>query len=175
MKRISFNDDWHFTRLASGKTERVDLPHDATISEPRDPSIRIGYLCAFYHGGKYEYRKSFTLPQAWAGKAVYLEFEGIYCRSEVFVNGSRISSLTNGYIGVSERIDHLLHAGENEVRVTVDTPYNDHSRWYQGSGIYRDVWLYVGEKEHIPPHALKVERSPMRPPSSKQTAGRKGS
>lgn len=104
------------------KTERVDLPHDATISEPRDPSIRIGYLCAFYHGGKYEYRKSFTLPREWAEKAVYLEFEGIYCRSEVFVNGSRISSLTNGYIGVSERIDHLLHAGENEVRVTVDTP-----------------------------------------------------
>ena len=156
MKRISFNNDWHFTRLASGKTERVDLPHDATISEPRDPAIRIGYLCAFYHGGKYEYRKSFTLPREWAEKAVYLEFEGIYCRSEVFVNGSRISSLTNGYIGVSERIDHLLHAGENEVRVTVDTPYNDHSRWYQGSGIYRDVWLYVGEKEHIPPHALKV-------------------
>lgn len=157
MKRISFDNDWLFTRLSSGETQRVNLPHDASISEPRDPAIRIGYLCAFYHGGKYEYRNSFSLPKEWAGKAVYLEFEGIYCRSEVFVNGTKISSLVNGYIPVCERIDALLHAGENEVRVTVDTPYNDHSRWDQGSGIYRDVWLYVGEEAHIPPHALRVK------------------
>lgn len=157
MRKINFNRGWQFTRLESGETIPVTLPHDATISEPRDPDIRIGYLCAFYHGGKYEYKKVFSLPEEWEGKAVYLEFEGIYRNSEVFVNGEKISSLVNGYIGICKRIDGYLRTGNNEIKVCIDTPYNDHSRWYAGSGIYRDVFVYVGEKQdHIPPHGIRI-------------------
>ena len=154
MQRISFGDNWSFTRVATGETTTVDLPHDATISEPRDPDIRIGYLCAFYHGGKYEYEKRFSFSEG--GEAVYLEFEGIYRNSEIYVNGKKIDSLVNGYIPVCLCIDEYLHAGENTVKVTIDTPYNDHSRWYAGSGIYRDAFLYVGNVRHIPPHSVKV-------------------
>lgn len=156
MQRISFHQNWRFTRIATGETSVVNLPHDATISEPRDPAIRIGYLCAFYHGGKYEYVKNFTVPQEWEKKAVYIKFEGIYRNSEIFVNGTKIDSLANGYVPILARIDELLYTGENEIKVTIDTPYTDHSRWYAGSGIYRDVFLYVGEKNAIPPHAVKV-------------------
>lgn len=153
MQRISFGDSWSFTRVATGETTTVDLPHDATISEPRDPDIRIGYLSAFYHGGKYKYEKHFPRPE---GEAVYLEFEGVYRSFEVLINGTKAEVLTNGYIPACIRIDEYLHAGENTVKVTVDTPYNDHSRWYQGSGIYRDVFLYAGGVRHIPPHSIKV-------------------
>lgn len=156
MKKISFNADWELTRGKTGEREHVHLPHDATISEQRDPAIRIGYLCAFYHGGEYTYVKRFSLPQDWLGKAIYLEFEGIYCHSEIFVNGTRAQGCVNGYIPLMMRIDSCLHEGENEVKVTVNTPYTDHSRWYAGSGICREVWLYVGEEDHILPHGVKL-------------------
>ena len=137
MQKISFSEGWQFTRVATGETYTVALPHDATISEPRDPNIRIGYLCAFYHGGRYEYVKKFMLPQEWIDRAVYIEFEGIYRNSEVYVNGAKVSSLVNGYTIICERIDKYLKKGENEICVTIDTPYTDHSRWYAGSGILR--------------------------------------
>lgn len=157
MQKINFNEGWEFTRKATGETRPITLPHDATISENRDPGIRIGYLCAFYHGGQYEYVKKFMLPQEWIDKAVYIEFEGIYRNSEVYVNGIKVSSLVNGYTIICERIDKYLKNDENEIRVTIDTPYTDHSRWYAGSGIYRDVFLYVGEKEtHILSHGVKI-------------------
>ena len=111
MKKISFNADWELTRGRTGEREHVHLPHDATISEQRDPAIRIGYLCAFYHGGEYTYVKRFSLPQDWLGKAIYLEFEGIYCHSEIFVNGTRAQGCVNGYIPLMMRIDSCLHEG----------------------------------------------------------------
>lgn len=157
MQKISFSEGWQFTRVATGETYTVALPHDATISEPRDPNIRIGYLCAFYHGGQYKYVKKFMLPQEWIDRAVYIEFEGIYRNSGVYVNGAKISSLVNGYTIICERIDKYLKKGENEICVTIDTPYTDHSRWYAGSGIYRDVFLYVGDKEaHFLPYGVRV-------------------
>ncbi len=157
MQRISFHENWTFIRVATGEQTAVDLPHDATIAEPRDPAIRIGYLCAFYHGGRYEYVKRFSVPMEWKQKAVYLEFEGIYRNSEICVNGAKIDSLVNGYIPVLVRIDGYLHAGENEVKVIIDTPYTDHSRWYAGSGIYRDVFLYVCEQGGFAPRDLRVK------------------
>lgn len=63
MRRSSFHENWQFTRCATGERETVELPHDATIAEPRDPDIRIGYLSAFYHGGKYKYEKHFPAPR----------------------------------------------------------------------------------------------------------------
>lgn len=154
MQKILFTQNWEFVRLSTGEKQTVHLPHDATIGEDRDPNIRIGYLCAYFHGGKYEYVKRFV--NEWENKTVYIEFEGIYRNFEIFINGNKIASQANGYVGVCKRIDEFLRAGENEIKVTIDTPYTDHTRWYAGSGIYRDVFLYVGEDSHIPPNGVKV-------------------
>lgn len=156
MKKSDFNQNWQFTSKKTGETKTVCLPHDATISEERDPDIPIGYLCAFYHGGEYRYHKKFNMAIQEAEQPHYLEFEGIYCNFTVSINGTECAKLVNGYTGIMIDCTGKFRAGENEIEVNVNTPYTDHSRWYAGSGIYRDVFLYTGEKSYIPPRGVKV-------------------
>ena len=145
MKKLLLNTDWQFTDFQTQEQKTVCLPHDATIGSDRDPDIRIGYLSAFYHGGTYEYIKTFVVPKEWKGKTVYFEAEGIYRNVTITVNGNKISSFVNGYMGICERIDMFLqYGGENTVAVKIETPYNDH------------VFLYVGETAHIAPHGVKI-------------------
>lgn len=156
MDKLDFCRDWEFYSEKSNTKTKLNLPHDATIGEDRDPEIRIGYLSGFYHGGNYVYTKKFTLKEEDIGKVIYLEFEGIYRDFVVLVNNTAVYSMSNGYTAFTIRIDAYLKLGDNEIKVEIHTPYNDHTRWYQGSGIYREAFIYKGEQSHIMPHGIRV-------------------
>lgn len=158
MKKTNFNSDWIFYDYQTEVEKAVTLPHDATIGTDRDPNIRNGWLCGYFYGGKYRYTKKLFVPNQYADKTLYLEFEGVYRNSKVFVNDKLAHELVNGYIGFNLCLDeHLVYGEENEIRVEIDTPKTDHSRWYAGSGIYRDVSLYVSDKSaHIALNGVKV-------------------
>ena len=87
MKIISFNQKWIFkNELKNIPEQTVDLPHDAMLTEKRLPEGKAGAAGAYFPGGKYSYRKDLFGAEEYRDKSVYLEFEGVYMKSSVYLN-----------------------------------------------------------------------------------------
>ena len=150
-----FNRDWLFmlgddaqaarTEYVDSAWRRLDLPHDWSIEGIPSPTLAscTGYLPA----GVAWYRKHFAVSDL--AQKHYIYFEGIYNRSEVFVNGQKIGGRPNGYVSFALDLTPCLHAGDNVIAVRVDHSRNADSRWYTGSGIYRNTWLVTANHTHI--------------------------
>ena len=95
------------------------------------------------------YRKSFKLPGGTRGHEVWLEFDGVYMNSDVWINGVHLGHRPYGYISFAYDITDHLVPGVNVVAVRVDNSRQPSSRWYTGSGIYRHVWLSVVDPLHV--------------------------
>jgi len=128
--------------------QTIHLPHDWSVKETLNPSLSscTGYL----PGGIGWYRKTIDIPHGNANDKVYIYFEGVYNRSEVFVNGHSVGKRPNGYVSFMYDITPFVEAGKTAVvAVRVDHSLSADSRWYTGSGIYRDVWLITAGPVHI--------------------------
>lgn len=135
----------------------VHLPYDAMIHEERTPEVESGAQTGFYPGGEYIYQKSFFAPEEWKEKKVLLEFEGIYQTAMVYVNGALAATSLYGYWGFYVELNSWLNYGvENKVKVIASNSLAPNSRWYTGSGIYRDVKLMVGDRIHIPADGVRI-------------------
>lgn len=153
MRKIIWNDAWKFWKEGQAAAF-VDLPYDAMISEQRDPKIQDGAASGYFPGGKYYYEKA--LPDGLSGQSVIIEFEGIYRNSEVFLNGHRIGGHRYGYTNFFVDLTPHLKDGENVLRVVADNSKTPNARWYTGSGIYRDVNLYVGGTSYFIPDGTRI-------------------
>jgi hypothetical protein len=154
----NFNAAWKFHKgeIAEGQNPSLndagwrvlDLPHDWGIEGPfsKDNASGTGYL----PGGIGWYRKSFTVPSSEKKRKIFIEFGGIYDNSEVWVNGASVGKRPNGYITFQYDITPFIVFGKtNVIAVKVDhTKFGD-SRWYTGSGIYRDVNMIITDPVHI--------------------------
>ena len=82
------------------------------------------------------YRKSFTVPADWAGTTFWLQFEGVFRETIIYLNGHNISVHDCGYTGFSVRLDNqpALTAGENVVAVWVDPNDGDQGGKDHASG-----------------------------------------
>ena len=149
MKKISFNQNW----TCNGTPVR--LPHDAQILEKRNPAVSDGGH-GYFPGGIYTYEKTFTAPTEWEGKKVLVEFEGVYKNSTVSLNGNVVGGHKYGYTTFTVELTGLNYGGENTLTVVADNSKLPNSRWYTGSGIYRPVWLYVGDAAHIAYQGVKI-------------------
>lgn len=130
------------------KWRTVDLPHDWSIEAPLSPNLAscTGYL----PGGIAWYRKSFDVPVCERGKKIFVYFEGIYNKSEVYINGRLLGKRPNGYISfLYDLTPYIQYGRANLLSVRVDHSESADSRWYTGSGIYRDVWLIHSDLVHI--------------------------
>lgn len=159
MKKIKLNSGWSFWKDSNAQSKRmINLPHDAMIEEQRDPNTPNGSATGFYPGGKYYYEKTIFGAPEFSNSSVIIEFEGVYMKSRVWLNGEEIGGhiygYTNFYIDLSEK---LRIGSYNTLLVEADNSVIPNSRWYSGSGIYRDVNLYVGAKKHIKPDGIKVK------------------
>ena len=126
----------------------LDLPHDWSVEGTLSPHLAscTGYL----PGGIGWYRKTVNIPQGNPDDRVYLYFEGVYNRSEVFVNGHSLGKRPNGYVSFMYDATPYVEAGKPAViAVRVDHSRSADSRWYTGSGIYRNVWLITAGPVHI--------------------------
>lgn len=149
MKKISFNQNW----TCNGTPVR--LPHDAQILEKRNPAVSDGGH-GYFPGGIYTYEKTFTAPTEWESKKVLVEFEGVYKNSTVSLNGNVVGGHKYGYTTFTVELTGLNYGGENTLTVVADNSKLPNSRWYTGSGIYRPVWLYVGDAAHIAYQGVKI-------------------
>lgn len=137
--------------------QEVNVPHDWSVSMP---TSRDKYSCTgWLPGGIGWYRKSFELGKE-PGERYYLYFEGVYNRSTVYLNGRELGSRPNGYISFMYEItDCLAHGGPNTIAVRVDHSREADSRWYTGSGIYRNVWLVKAPDRHFAQWGLSYSLS----------------
>lgn len=155
---ILFNENWRFMlsdikeaaqpNFNDSKWRTLNLPHDWSVEGVYSPDKAscTGYL----PGGIAWYRKTFTVPPSEKDKKVFIYFEGIYNHSEVFINGNSIGKRPNGYISFMYDLTPYLKFGEeNTLSVRVDHSLDADSRWYTGSGIYRDVYLVYASPIHI--------------------------
>jgi hypothetical protein len=134
---------------------RVDLPHDWSVKARMSPDLAscTGYL----PGGIGWYRKTLTIPSQEDGGKVFLYFEGVYNRSEVYLNGHRLGQRPNGYVSFYyDATPHVRFDRENTIAVRVDHRQSADSRWYTGSGIYRNVFLIRARPVHIAPWGVFV-------------------
>lgn len=159
--REDFTRGWQFkldstadisTLTESGEGWRtLNLPHDWSIegsfSQDHPATPGGGAL----PGGVGWYRKEFRLLEGRKNKSVFVEFDGVYRNSEVWINGQSLGKRPNGYISFRyELTPHLNYGGKGNVLVVkVDNSEQPNSRWYSGSGIYRNVWLTTLDKLHI--------------------------
>lgn len=171
MKRIDFNDQWRLESRESfleglGEVTASDtfrLPHDGMLSSQRRQDSSNGPDCAWYDGDTYLYTKEFHIPEEWQGKKLLLEFEGVFQNPVVFVNGQFAGTNANGYTGFFLPIHSFLRYGlQNQVTVKAHGGLPRCSRWYTGGGIYRPVWLLVGDTVHLHEDGPRVETLSLR-------------
>lgn len=133
-----------------GAWRLLDLPHDWSIEgdfSADHPARKEGGALP---GGLGWYRKVFGASREWQGKKVFVDFDGVYMNSEVFVNGNSLGVRPYGYSSFRYDLTPYLKWGErNVLAVKVDNSTQPNSRWYSGSGIYRNVWLTVVEPVHV--------------------------
>ena len=164
MIKVAFNDGWKWRRLGEGEWTSVTLPHDAMIGEPRTYDSAGGTNTGRFEGHDYEYVKTFAVPEEYKDKILTLEFEGVYRNAEVYINGQkacyRAYGYTNFYVVTNE---YLKYGCDNEIRVVAENSKQPNSRWYSGAGIYRPVWLYVAEPNHILMNGVKIRTLSIEP------------
>lgn len=157
MEKISFNQNWMFYSESSPNRQIIDLPHDAMLFESRqanNPSTGAG---AFFAGGIYHYVKHFQALTEWKGKFVAVYFEGSYRDNTILLNGHPIASCKYGYSSfLADLTSALSFDHENVLELIADNSQMPNCRWYTGSGIYRPVWLLVGENPHIAWQGVKI-------------------
>ena len=150
-----FDFGWQFTH--NGKTINVDLPHDWDIFEgPNSGKGATGTGGGWFEAGKGEYLKTFATPNA---ELVKLHFEGVYQKTEVYVNGQKAGQHHYGYTPFTVDVTPYLNRNKkqtNEVVVKVDNSEQPNCRWYSGSGIYRHVWLETMPALHIAENGVFV-------------------
>lgn len=169
---INLNRNWEFHN-GDSLWKTIDVPHDFMIHqqwvEPSpdelpdldNPVANIkSRLSArgFKEMGQGWYKKNIVAPTDWKGKRVLLDFEGILLVGDVYLNGIRIGGTDYGYLGFDIDISNLLRYGEdNIITVKADTGLPEHSRWYTGAGIYRDVNIILTDSDlFFPRHPLYI-------------------
>ncbi len=160
-REIDFNFDWSFylgdhdpnewSSFDYSDWRNIRLPHDWSV-EHSFTQEKAGGATAFLPGGIGWYVKQFKLPLASKDKLTWIEFDGIYTNSEVWINGQYLGKRPFGYAPYSYDLTPYLKFGsdENIILVKADRSAYLDSRWYPGSGIYRNVKLVTANNVHIP-------------------------
>jgi beta-galactosidase len=168
----SFDEGWSFKKdnVTNGPEKvsfdastwrKVDVPHDWSIEDlpnqilgsiqgPFSKESIGGHHTGYTVGGTAWYRKSFKLDKSDLGKIVYIEFDGVYMNSDVWINGHHLGNHPSGYTPFYFNLTPYLSpvGKENVIAVQVKNE-GVNSRWYTGSGIYRHVWLTSVNPVHI--------------------------
>ena len=154
-QQLNFNRDWKFqlgdhpgadaAGCDDAAWDAVGLPHSFSMPYFAAPRFYTGYGW---------YRKHFTVPAAWSGKTLSLEFDGAFQAAEIFVNGRRVGEHAGGYTGFTIDITGAVQSGDNVVAVRLNNLWNAQLAPRAGEhvfsgGLYRDVRLVVTDPLHV--------------------------
>ena len=126
----------------------LNLPHDWAIEGPFNIDYNGSTGKLPYWGIRW-YRKTLELSQDDAGKQIYLDIDGAMSYASVWCNGQYVGGWPYGYASFRLDLTPYIRAGQkNVLAIRLDNP-DDTSRWYPGSGIYRNVWLVKTSPVHV--------------------------
>ena len=155
---VSFDLGWKFhlgdVSGAQGATfddsawTSLDVPHDWSISLAFNQSSAATYEGGYLDGGLGWYRKTFTLPAS-SGQKVFVQFDGVYMDSTVYLNGTQVCARPYGYASFECDLTSGAKAGASNVLAVKVNNQLPSSRWYSGSGIYRHTWLKTVNPVHV--------------------------
>ena len=152
-KTINLNKEWkfHLGEVAGADYmgyndsawRSVTLPHDWSVEHIFDTANASG--TGYLPGGTAWYRKHFELPEDIIGKRVRITFGGVYKHARVWINSNHLGTWAYGYSTFTFDISDFVRKGENVICVRCEHNEVADSRWFTGSGIYRDVELEITE------------------------------
>ena len=152
-KVININQNWKFhlgdsvgadyMGFDDSAWRNVNVPHDWSVESVFDKSNASG--SGYLPGGTAWYRKHFVLPDDVYGKRVRITFGGIYKHSRVWINSNYLGGWAYGYSTFTFDVTEFIRSGENVISVRVEHDEVADSRWFTGSGIYRDVALEISD------------------------------
>jgi beta-galactosidase len=194
LRERSFDSNWQFKHddvakqpenlsLDASEWRKVDLPHDWSVEDAphQEPDNVVGPFFkksptgkgdGYTYGGTGWYRKSFKLTKSENGKAVFVNFDGVYMNSDVWINGHHLGSHPYGYTPFYYELTPYLNpvGVENTIVVKAENKGRN-SRWYAGSGIYRHVTLTVVDPLHIDIWGVQVTTPTVSKSSAKVNFG----
>lgn len=175
-RSANFDEGWKFNLGDSAAYSQPDfndsswrslnLPHDWAIEGDFSKENPSGTGGGALPGGIGWYRKTFTVPGYKEGEKVYIDFDGAYMNTTVYINGHELGTRPYGYASFSYDITPWLKEGDNVIAVKVDNSDQPNSRWYSGCGIYRHVWLRKLDAIHVAQWGTYVTSSDITPDSA---------
>lgn len=165
-KYIDFNDNWLFKEDDKLEIEKINhevirefspvkLPHDWSIYKDFNMNSLSRNEGGLLDGGIGWYIKEFEITDDYANKEILIKFGGIYMDSNVYINGALVGNYPFGYNTIIYDITKYLRYGKNQIVVKV-THKQPSSRWYSGSGIYRNVSLIVKDRVNIKEQSIFI-------------------
>ncbi|WP_439183412.1 sugar-binding domain-containing protein [Carboxylicivirga taeanensis] len=158
--RVSLDMDWRFMQqdvhgaeqvsFDDSKWRQLNVPHDWSIEGEYNENNPAGIAGAFLPTGIGWYRKQIEIKELHSDEKFFVEFDGVYMNSDVWINGHHLGNRPYGYISFSYDITPYITKGNNVLAVRVDHSKAPSGRWYTGSGIYRHVWLTKTKDIYIP-------------------------
>lgn len=162
----NFNNDWRFIlgddfsfseeHIDTSRWQKLNLPHDWSFEKGVRQGGDQGQGGGYHDGGIGWYRKQFNVKKESLSNITYINFDGVYMNSEVWINGNYISKRPYGYISFRYDISTYLKEGKNTIVVRVDNSLEPSARWYHPCGIYASVKLIEVNKTHIKPNSVFV-------------------
>ena len=155
MRKICISKDWFFEG-DDGAVKKVDLPHDYVITTPREANRRGGDAIGYFGGYSGKYSKYMKFEPA---AHTILDIDGAYMCARIFFNDDMLDMHPNGYMPYLVDLTGKIREGRNnKIGINV-TNVQPSTRWYSGSGVYRDVYLWTGGKVRIEPWDIFVTTS----------------
>lgn len=158
-ERLSLDFNWKFQLGDQKSAEKIsfddsnwrilDLPHDWSIEGKYDENEPTGSSGGYLPTGIGWYRRSIEISENDLKKKIFIEFDGIYMNSDVWINEHHLGNYPFGYTSFHYELTPYLKTGKNIIAVRVDNSPQPNTRWYSGSGIYRHVWLTKKHQLHI--------------------------
>ena len=162
----NFNNNWQFILEdnSSFSTENIDDSSWQTLNVPHDWSFEKGVRKGgdqgqgggYHDGGIGWYRKQFNVNKESLSKITYINFDGVYMNSEVWVNGNYLGKRPYGYISFRYDISKYLKAGKNTIAIRIDNSLEPSARWYHPCGIYAAVKLIEVNSVHFKPNTIFI-------------------
>ncbi|HCC72144.1 MAG TPA: hypothetical protein DEQ09_13475 [Bacteroidales bacterium] len=159
--QLNFNTDWHFhlgelsgfyvPDFDDSDWRVLDVPHDWSIEGQFSTDNPTGVSGGYLPAGVGCYRKYFVLPEGTKGKRIKIRFDGVYMNSSVYLNGVYLGNRPYGFSTFEyDLTPHLNYDGRtNVIAVKVDNSLYGNCRWYTGSGMNRNVHLFITEQQHF--------------------------
>lgn len=163
----NFNNNWQFIlednsnfskeNFNDNSWSTLNIPHDWSFEKGVRSGGDQGQGGGYHDGGVGWYRKYFEIQENSLSNIVYINFDGVYMNSDVWINGNYLGKRPYGYISFRYEISKYLKKGRNTIAVRVDNSLEPSARWYHPCGIYAPVTLIKLNPTHFEPNSIFIK------------------